>query len=62
MEFCGELYKLEIDIGVIRIVLNEEMYNKLCDKVELKSLKVILSIYIGEKILVLGEVLIFVKY
>lgn len=53
---------MEIDIGVIRIMLNEEMYNKLRDKLESKSSKVILSIYIEEKISMSGEVVIFVKY
>ena len=43
-------------------MLNEETCNKLGDKLELKSLKAALSTYTGEKIPVLGEVLIPVKY
>ena len=62
VELCGEPHKLEIDTGATRTVLNEETYNKLRDKVELKSSKAILSTYTGEKIPVSGEVLIPVKY
>lgn len=62
MELCGEPHKLEIDTGATRTVLNEEMYNKLRDKLELKKSKAILSTYTGEKIPVCGEVLIPVKY
>ena len=43
VELCGEPHKLEIDTGAKRTVLNEETYNQLRDKVELKSLKAILS-------------------
>ena len=38
-ELCGEPHKLEIDTGATRTMLNEETYNKLCDKLELKSFK-----------------------
>ena len=62
VELCGERHKLEIDTGATRNVLNKETYNKLRDKVELKSSKAILSTYTGEKIPVSGEVLIPVKY
>ena len=41
VELCGEPHKLEIDTGATRTVLNEETYNKLRDKVELKSSKAI---------------------
>ena len=62
VELCGEPHKLEIDTGATKTVLNEETYNTLRDKVELKSSKAILSTYTGEKIPVSGEVLIPVKY
>ena len=62
VELCGEPHKLEIDTGATRTVLNEETYNKLRDKLELKNSKAILSTYTGEKIPVSGEVLIPVKY
>ena len=62
VELCGEPHKLEIDTGATRTVLNEETYNTFSDKVELKSSKAVLSTYTGEKIPVLGEVLIPVKY
>ena len=61
VELCGEPHKLEIDTGATRTVLNEETYNKLRDKLELKNSKAILSTYTGEKIPVSGEVLIPVK-
>ena len=61
VELCGEPHKLEIDTGATT-VLNEETCNKLRDKLELKSSKAALSTYTGEKIPVLGEVLIPVKY
>lgn len=51
-----------INTGVTRTVLNEETNNKLSDKLELKSLKAVLSTFIGEIIPVSGEVLITVKY
>ncbi len=62
VELCGEPHNFEIDTGSTRTVLNEQTYSKLGDKVELKSSKAILSTYRGEKIPVLGEVLIPVKY
>lgn len=51
-----------INTGVTRTVLNEETNNKLSEKLELKSLKAVLSTFIGEIIPVSGEVLITVKY
>ena len=39
VELCGEPHKLEIDTGATRTVLNKETYNKLRDKLELKSSK-----------------------
>ena len=48
VELCGDPHKLEIDTGATRTVLNEETYNKLRDKVELKSSKAIISTYTGE--------------
>ena len=62
MELCGEPHKLEIDTGATRTVLNEETYNKLRAKLELKSTNTVLTTYSGEKIPVSGEVLISVKY
>ena len=62
VELSGEPHKLEIDTGATRTVLNEETFNKLLDKLELKSSEAALSTYTGEKIPVLGEVLIPVKY
>ena len=62
VELCGEPHKLEIDTGATRTVLNEETYNKLRDKLELRSSKAALSTYTGEKIPLWGEVLIPVKY
>ena len=32
VELCGEPHKLEIDTGATGTMLNEEMYNKLRDK------------------------------
>ena len=49
VELCGEPHKLEIDTGATRTVLNEETYNKLRDKLELKSSKAALSTYTEEK-------------
>ena len=54
VELCGEPHKLEIDTGATRTVLNEETYNKLRDKLELKSSKAALSTYTEEKKTVLG--------
>ena len=62
VELCGEPHSLEIDTGATRTVLNEETYSKLREKLELNSSKAALSTYTGEKIAVLGEVLIPVKY
>ena len=62
VELCSEPHKLEIDTGATRTVLNEETYNKVRDKLELKSSKAALMTYTGEKIPVLGEVLIPFKY
>ncbi|KAL9985219.1 hypothetical protein ACROYT_G007595, partial [Oculina patagonica] len=62
VELCGEPHNFEIDTGATRTVLNEQTYSKLGDKVELKNSNAILSTYTGEKIPVLGEVLIPVKY
>ena len=53
MELCGEPHVLEIDTGATRTMLNEETYNTLRNKVELKSLKATLGTYTEEKILVL---------
>ena len=61
MELCGEPHKLEIDTGATRTVLNEETYNKLRAKLELKSTNTVLTTYTEEKIPVSGEVLIPVK-
>lgn len=61
VEVCGEPHSLEIDTGATRTVLNEETYSKLRDQLELKSSKAALSTNAGEKIAVLGEVLIPVK-
>ena len=58
MELCGEPHKLEIDTGATRTVLNEETYNQLRAKLELKSTNAVLTTYTGEKIPVSGEVLI----
>ena len=43
-ELCAKPHKLEIDTGATRTVLNEETYNTLRDKLELKSSKAILLI------------------
>ena len=43
VELCGEPQKLKMYTGAIRTVLKEETYNKLGDKVELKSEKAILA-------------------
>ena len=50
VELCGEPHKLETDTGATRTVLNEKTYDRLRDKVELKSSKAILSTYTEEKI------------
>ena len=53
VKVCTEPHKLEIDTGATRTVFNRELYNKLCDKLELKCSKAALSTYTGEKIPVL---------
>ena len=45
VELCGEPHKLETDTSATRNVLKEEAYNKLREKVKLKSSKTILSTY-----------------
>lgn len=62
LELWGKPQKLEIDTGATRTVLNEETYHKLCDQVELSKTNAVLSTYTGEKIPILGEVRIPVKY
>ena len=62
MELCGEPHKLEVVTGSTRTLLKEETYKKLREKFELKSSKAAIITYTGEKIPVLGEVLIPVKY
>ena len=62
VELSGEPHRLEIDTAATRTVLNEETYNNLRDKLELKTSEAALSTYTGEKIPVLGEVRIPVKY
>ena len=62
VELCGEPHKLEIVTGSTRTLLKEETYKRLREKLELKSWKAATSTYTGEKIPVLGEVLIPVKY
>ena len=44
VELCGEPHKLEIDTGATRTVLNEETYNKLCDKVDYVSGEVMIPV------------------
>ena len=62
IELCNEPCKFEIDTGATRSILSEETYNKLRDKLELRSSKAVLSTYTGEKISVSGEVMVPVKY
>ena len=52
LELCGEPHKFEVDTRATRTVLVEQTYNKLCDKLELKTTKAVLSTYMGEKIAV----------
>lgn len=62
IELCNEPCKFEIDTGATRSILSEETYNKLRDKLELRSSKAVFSTYTGEKISVSGEVMVPVKY
>ena len=62
IELCNAPHNFEIDTGATRSIISKETYNQLCDKVELKSSKAVLSTYIGERISVAGEVMVPVKY
>lgn len=53
---------MEIDTGATRTVISEETYNKLSDKLGLRSTTAMLSTYTGEKIPVVGMVMVPVKY
>lgn len=45
---------MEIDTGVTRTVISEETYDKLRDKLELRSRTAVLSTYTGEEIPAMG--------
>lgn len=63
LELCGQKNLMEIDTGVSKTILNEVTYVRLHDALgPLQTTKVVLSTYTGEKIPVLGAVMVPVKY
>ena len=63
LELCGQKNLMEIDTGVSKTILNEVAYVRLHDALgPLQTTKVVLSMYTGGKIPVLGAVMVPVKY
>ena len=54
--------KWKLTLAQPRTVISEETYNKLSDKLGLRSTTAVLSTYTGEKIPVVGMVMVPVKY
>lgn len=53
---------MEIDTGVTRTVISEETYDKLRDKLELRSRTAVPSTYTGEEIPAMGMIMVAVNY
>ena len=63
LELCGRKNRIEIDTVASKTILNEATYGRLRDALgPLQTTKAVLSTYTGEKIPVLGAVVVPVKY
>ena len=63
LELCGRKNTMEIDTGASKTILNEATYERLRDALgPLQTSKAVLTTYTGEKIPVLGAVMVPVKY
>ena len=63
LELCGRKNTMEIDTGASKTILNEATYQRLCDALgPLQTTMAVLTTYTGEKIPVLGAVMVPVKY
>lgn len=63
LEMCGQKNTMEIDTGASKTVLNEATYGRLRDALgPLQTTKAVLTTYTGERIPVLGAVMVPVKY
>jgi len=63
LELCGRKTTTEIDTGALKTILTEATYGRLQDALgPLQTTKVVLSTYAGEKISVLGAVMVPLKY
>ena len=63
LEMCGQKNTMEIDTGASKTVLNEATYGRLRDVLgPLQTTKAVLTTYTGERIPVLGAVMVPVKY
>lgn len=63
LELCGRKNTMEIDTGASKTILNEATYQRLRDALgPLQTTMAVLTTYTGEKIPVLGAVMVPVKY
>ena len=63
LELCGRKNTMEIDTGALKTILNKATYERLRDALgPLQTSKAVLTTYTGEKIPVLGAVMVPVKY
>ena len=63
LELCGRKNTMEIDMGASKTILNEATYGRLRGTLgPIQTTKVVLSKYTGEKIAVLGAVVVPVIY
>lgn len=63
LELCGRTNTMEIDTGASKTILNEATYGRLRDALgPLQTTKAALSTYTGERIPVLGAVMVPVEY
>ena len=63
LELCGWKNTMEIDTGGSKTILNEATHRRLCDALgPLQITKAALSMYTGERIPVLGSVMVPVEY
>ena len=63
LELCGQKNTMEIDTGASKTILNEATYGRLRDALgPIQTTKAVLSTYTGEKIPVLGAVMVPVNY
>ena len=63
LELCGRKNTMEIDTGASKTILNEATYGRLRDALgPLQTRKAALSMYTGERIPVLGAVMVPVEY